>query len=337
VIQDAIVVKVPHSVRIGWSYICKVSKVEILDGREVPLGRYTTVQRMLPHRARRTVGAWCFLDHFGPQSIINMPGMQVPPHPHIGLQTVTWLLEGEVLHRDSLGSEQRIHPGELNLMTSGRGIAHSEESPRDRPPSMHGLQLWVALPSGVRDGAARFEHFSDLPRRTAGGARMTVVMGEFDALVSPATAYTPLVGVELDLAPGTTVELPLRADFEHAVVAMSGAATVDGDELRPHALLYLGADRSFSVVRAGGDGARLFLFGGEPLEEELVMWWNFVGRSHEEIAQARADWAADVAQTPGRAERFGVVHGYAGDPLPAPPLPATRLVPRGRTGPSERR
>jgi redox-sensitive bicupin YhaK (pirin superfamily) len=319
-----------------------VSKVEILDGREVPLGRYTTVQRMLPHRQRRTVGAWCFLDHFGPQSIINMPGMQVPPHPHIGLQTVTWLLEGEVLHRDSLGSEQRIHPGELNLMTSGRGIAHSEESPKDRPPSMHGLQLWVALPSSVRDGAARFEHFTDLPRRAADGVTTTVVMGEFDALASPAVPHTPLVGVELDLAAGATVELPLRADFEYALVAMSGSATVDGDDLRPHALLYLGEDRSFAVVRASAEGARLFLLGGEPLDERLVMWWNFVGRSHDEIAQARADWAADVAasadRSPGAgagvtASRFGTVHGYDGPPLPAPPLPATRLVPRGRTGP----
>jgi redox-sensitive bicupin YhaK (pirin superfamily) len=325
-------VKIPHSGRFGGSYICSV---ELLDGREVPLGRYTTVQRMLPHRRRRTVGAWCFLDHFGPQSVINMPGMQVPPHPHMGLQTVTWLLEGEVLHRDSLGSEQRIHPGELNLMTSGHGIAHSEESPKDRPPSMHGLQLWVALPSGVRDGRARFEHVVDLPRRTAGGVTTTVVMGSFDGLVSPATAHTPLVGAELDLPAGTTIELPLRADFEHAMVAMVGSATVDGAELRPHALLYLGADRSFTVVRAGAEGARLFLLGGEPLAEELVMWWNFVGRSHEEIVSARQDWADAVAGAgagAGASARFGVVHGYAGAPLPAPPLPATRLVPRGRAG-----
>jgi redox-sensitive bicupin YhaK (pirin superfamily) len=309
----------------------------MLDGREVPLGRYTTVQRLLPHRRRRTVGAWCFLDHFGPQSVINMPGMQVPPHPHIGLQTVTWLLEGEVLHRDSLGSRQRIHPGELNVMTAGHGIAHSEESPRDRPPSMHGLQLWVALPNGARSGAAGFEHLTDLPRRSAGGAATTVVMGEFDGLVSPATTHTPLVGVQLDLAAGASVELPLRAGFEYALVAMAGSADVDGTQLRPHSLLYLGEDRSFAVVRAP-EGARLFLLGGEPLEERLVMWWNFVGRSHEEIAEARAAWTAEIAAADdpgaGTGSRFGVVHGYDGAPLPAPPLPATRLVPRGRTGPS---
>ncbi len=168
---------------LAGSYICCMA--DLLPGREVPIGKYTTVQRMLPHRERRTVGAWCFLDHFGPQSVINMPGMQVPPHPHMGLQTVTWLLDGEVLHRDSLGSLRTIHPGQLNLMTSGHGIAHSEESPTDHPPSLHGLQLWVALPSGSREGPARFDHYPELPRRSVDGGALTVVMGEFDGLASP--------------------------------------------------------------------------------------------------------------------------------------------------------
>jgi quercetin 2,3-dioxygenase len=277
---------------------------------------------MLPHRERRTVGAWCFLDHFGPQSVINMPGMQVPPHPHMGLQTVTWLLEGEVLHRDSLGSRQSIHPGQLNLMTSGHGIAHSEESPTEHPPSLHGLQLWVALPSGSREGPARFDHYPELPRRSFDGGALTVVMGEFDGLTSPAVTYSPLVGVDLVLDPGASIELALRPDFEYAVVIMAGSATVDGTALHPHSLLYLGEGRASSVVRAEPSGSRMFLVGGEPFDEELVMWWNFVGRSHEDIAKARAQWAAG--------ERFGTVHGYAGGPLPAPPLPTTRLVPRGR-------
>src|SRR5919106_5181820 len=130
----------------------------LLPGHDVPLGRYTTVRRLLPHRRRRMVGAWCFVDHFGPDDVTGRPGMQVPPHPHTGLQTVTWLLDGEVLHRDSLGSLQTIVPGQLNLMTSGHGIAHSEESPRDHPPTLHGLQLWIALPEQARHGPARFEH-----------------------------------------------------------------------------------------------------------------------------------------------------------------------------------
>jgi redox-sensitive bicupin YhaK (pirin superfamily) len=294
---------------------------QLLPGREVPLGKYTVVQRLLPQRERRTVGAWCFLDHFGPQSVINMPGMQVPPHPHIGLQTVTWLLEGEVLHRDSIGSLQTINPGELNLMTAGHGIAHSEESPAEHPPSLHGLQLWVALPAGAKDGAARFDHHDDLPRTTFDGGACTVVMGEFAGLTSPALTFSPLVGVDLVLDPGASIELPLRPDFEYAIVVMAGAVTVDGTTVEPHSLLYGLSSR----VLAGAGGARLFLIGGEPFEEELVMWWNFVGRSHEDIAEARAAWADGE-----RSERFGTVHGYAGAPLPAPALPTTRLTPRGR-------
>jgi quercetin 2,3-dioxygenase len=297
----------------------------VLPGREVPLGKYTTVQRLLPHRERRTVGAWCFLDHFGPQSVINMPGMQVPPHPHMGLQTVTWLLEGEVLHRDSLGSLQTIHPGQLNLMTAGYGIAHSEESPTEHPPSLHGLQLWVALPADAKDGAARFDHHEDLPHRTFSGGAYTVVMGEFGGQTSPAVTFSPLVGLDVVLDPKATIELPLRPDFEYAIVVMAGAVTVDGTPLEPNSLLYLGEGAALSVVLAEASGARLFLIGGEPFEERLVMWWNFVGRSHEDIAQARAAWAGGE-----RSERFGTVHGYAGDPLPAPALPTTRLTPRGR-------
>jgi redox-sensitive bicupin YhaK (pirin superfamily) len=298
---------------------------KLLPGREVPLGKYTFVQRLLPQRERRTVGAWCFLDHFGPQSVINMPGMQVPPHPHMGLQTVTWLLEGEVLHRDSIGSLQTIHPGQLNLMTAGHGIAHSEESPAEHPPSLHGLQLWVALPAGAKDRAARFDHHEDLPRRTFDGGAYTVVMGEFAGLTSPALTFSPLVGVDLVLDPGASIEPPLRPDFEYAIVVMAGAVTVDGTALEPHSLLYLGDGLDISRVRAEASGSRLFLIGGEPFEEELVMWWNFVGRSHEDIAAARVAWGDGA-----RSERFGTVHGYAGAPLPAPALPTTRLTPRGR-------
>src|SRR3569833_2722338 len=160
------------------NYARTVARVTIFPGREVPLGRYTTVQRMLPQREIRTIGAWCFLDHFGPQSVINLPGMRVPPHPHIGLQTVTWLFDGEIVHRDSLGSLQTIKPGELDLMTSGHGISHSEESPPEHPPSLHGLQLWVALPVAVLAAKPRFEHHADLPAWEHG----TVVLGSFDGV-----------------------------------------------------------------------------------------------------------------------------------------------------------
>ncbi len=295
---------------------------QLVAGREVALGRYSVVRRLLPDRARRMVGAWCFLDHFGPDSVVNLPGMRVPPHPHIGLQTVTWLLAGEVLHRDSLGNTQSIRPGQLNLMTSGLGIAHAEESPSPHPPLLHGLQLWVALPAGDRDGAARFEHHAELPRFNASGVEGTVVVGALGGVSSPARVHTPLVGA--DLAVSGPAELPLEPGYEYAILVTDGSATVAGTDLAPGALLYLGTGRStLSVVPQGT--ARVFLLGGEPFEEELVMWWNFVARSHEEIVAARTEWAAG-------SERFGVVHGYDGDPLPAPEMPATRLKPRDRHG-----
>lgn len=295
----------------------------LLPGHDVPLGRYTTVRRLLPQRPRRMVGAWCFVDHFGPDDVAGRPGMQIPPHPHTGLQTVTWLAEGEILHRDSLGSVQPIVPGQLNLMTSGHGIAHSEQSPPEHPPVMHGLQLWVALPESARHGEPRFEHHDELPRVGAGDARITVVVGEYGAARSPARMASPIVGAEIAVDGAAPVGLTLREDFEYALLAMSGQVRLDGVELSPGGLLYLGDGRSVATVTTDGP-ARLFLLGGEPFDEPLVMWWNFVARSHEELVAARDDWAA------GR--RFGVVSGCDDDPLPAPQMPTTRIKARDRHG-----
>jgi quercetin 2,3-dioxygenase len=295
---------------------------QLVPGREVALGRYTVVRRILPDRERRMVGAWCFLDHFGPDSVVNLPGMKVPPHPHTGLQTVTWLFDGEVLHRDSLGNTQSIRPGQLNLMTSAWGIAHAEESPSPHPPLLHGLQLWIALPDEARAGEARFEHYEDLPRFSAPGVEATVVIGALGGVASPARVHTPLVGA--DLAVRGVATLPLEPGFEYAVLATAGRPTVDGVALEPGTLIYLGTGREELTLVAQGP-ARLFLLGGEPFAEELVMWWNFVARSHEEIVAAREAWAEG-------ADRYGVVRGYDGDPLPAPPMPATRLKPRDRHG-----
>jgi redox-sensitive bicupin YhaK (pirin superfamily) len=279
------------------------------------------------------VGAWCFVDHFGPDDVSDSPGMRIPPHPHTGLQTVSWLVDGEILHRDSLGSVQSISPGQLNVMTSGRGIAHSEESPSPHPPVMHGLQLWVALPEAARHGGPRFDHHQDVPRFEHEGASVTVVVGSVDGVRSPAMAYSPLIGAEIVLAPGAVVRLPLDPAYEYGALAMSGAAEVSGAELKPGALLYLDRGRSGVVLESPG-GARLFLLGGEPFDEPLVMWWNFVGRTHEEIAAARADWERDSAAWAGSAggARFDAVTGYAGDPLPAPDLPTVRLKARDRDG-----
>jgi len=295
---------------------------DVLPGREVVIGtRGMVVNRTLPNRDRRMVGAWCFADHFGPEDVATGPGMRVPPHPHTGLQTVTWLIEGEVLHRDSLGNEQLIRPGQLNLMTAGAGISHSEESPQHRSPVLHGVQLWVALPEHDRHGEPGFEHHARLPSLTESGAAITVFVGELDGAASPARRYSPLVGAEIILAPGADTTLPLRPDFEYAALTLAGTVEVDGNSLEPGPLLYLGSERRDLAVRADGAGLALLL-GGEPFDEQIVMWWNFIGRDHDEIVEVREAWMA------GRG--FGTVRGYDGDSLPAPPMPTSPLKPRGR-------
>ena len=314
---------------------------ELITGYQVALGgpRGLDVTRTLPTRARRMVGAWCFVDHYGPLDLDGSAGMRVAPHPHTGLQTVSWLVTGEILHRDSLGSLQVVRPGELNLMTAGRGISHSEESVLDGAasgsgrPRLHGVQLWVALPSAAVPGAGAggaenvqapaFAHHADLPAWSQDGVTTTVVMGSLAGRTSSAQTFSPLVGAELSLEPGATARVPLEPGFEHAVLCLSGSVEVAGGPLAPGPLLYLGTGRRDLDVAASGGPARLLLIGGEPFEERIVMWWNFVGRSHDDVAQARADWEES-------ADRFGTVVGYDGAPLRAPALPATRLKSRGR-------
>lgn len=307
----------------------------LLPGREVPLGgvRGMSVQRWLPHRSLPTVGAWCFLDRIGPQRV----DMRVLPHPHTGLQTVTWPLAGEVHHRDSLGSDVVLRPGELDLMTSGDGISHSELSVGDQP-LMHAVQLWVALPAGY-DGGPRFEQHLDLPVVERPGLRATVVVGsmagEGPGAVSPARMHTPLLGADLVLDAGASVEVALEPGHEHALLALTGRARADGagldavglDSSAPDGghLVHLPTGRS-SVRLSSDDGARLLLLGGEPYPDDLVMWWNFVGRTHEEVAQAREDW-----ETEGQ-DRFGTVPGHGSERIPAPPMPGVRLTPRRRAG-----
>ena len=299
----------------------------LLPGHDVPLGRYTTVRRLLPQRELRMVGAWCFVDHFGPEDVSGRPGMQVPPHPHTGLQTVSWLLEGSVHHRDSLGSDVTFGPRELPLMTAGLGIAHSEQSPVSHPRLLHGVQLWVVLPDAVRDRPPAFEHHASLPGFTSDGLTATVLVGDFGGERSAATTHTPLVGVDLELIPGSEVEVPLEPGFEYGVLASAGAAEVEGVPIATGAMLYLGTGRRSLRLRGGatvdGSPTRLMLLGGEPFDERIVMWWNFVGRSGEEIVDYAEQWNAE-------SDRFGAVVGYDGNRLEAPPLPPVPLKARGR-------
>ena len=298
--------------------------MELLEGAPVALGgpRGFAVTRTLPNRQRRTVGAWCFLDAYGPHDLGDSAGMRVGPHPHTGLQTVTWLVAGEILHRDTLGSVQQIRPGQLNLMTAGRGIAHSEETPHANSGVLHGVQLWVALPHADRDMPPAFAHHADLPVIAFGDVTATVLMGTLGEATSPARIHTPLVGAELTLAAGASASIPLQTTFEYAALTLDGAPDVDDTTLKPGPLLYLGSGRS-TLRLATSSPAKVLLLGGEPFDERLVMWWNFVARDHDEIVQMRAD-------SESRTPRFGEVHGYDGPPLPAPPMPLTRLVPRGR-------
>ncbi len=292
------------------------SAPELLSTRLADVGGIP-VHRAVPQRALRKVGAWCFLDHLGPSVQHGDRSMQVGPHPHIGLQTFTWMIEGEVLHRDSLGSEQVIRPGQINLMTAGRGIAHSEESLGS--PRMHAAQLWIALPGDQRTMAPRFQHYPDVPRCTQDGLEICVLAGEALGQVSAVQVHSPLVALDLNLradAPGpVTTELALRADFEYAVLGLTGEVVVDGQAVAPDELLFLPAGRATLELRCT-PGTRLLLVGGAPMNEEVLVWWNFVGRTQEEIAQALADWQAG----PEGSERFGARVASPLAPLVAPAL-----------------
>lgn len=295
---------------------------QIFAGRKVPLGESTEVWRLLPNLGRRLVGPWCFVDHYGPDDIAAQPGMQVPPHPHLGLQTVSWLLDGVVHHRDSLGSDQLIHPGQLGLMTAGAAITHAEQSPVPHPALLHGVQLWVALLGAAHAAAPAWEHHAELPVLRDRGAAAKVIIGTVAGASSPGRTYWPLVGADVALDAGAELLLPLEAEFEHAVLVMAGAAEVDGAALAPGSMIYLGCARR-DLAMASADGARVLLLGGAPFDEKIVMWWNFVARSNEEIVAAREQWI--------NGSTFGDVPGYGGARLPAPPLPPGRLRPSGAT------
>lgn len=277
-----------------------------------------TIRRALPTAKRRMVGAWCFLDHAGPADLTPTTAMRVGPHPHTGLQTFSWMIEGEVLHRDSLGSVQMLRPGQVNLMTAGRGISHTEESQSDR---LQLAQLWIALPDAVRECPPAFEHFPELPSFATGGFDTMLLVGEFGGHRSPVPSHTPLLGMDLSAARAAQAELALHPDHEYGLMVLEGelSVTVDGESTgmsKPGELLYLAPGAQSLRLLSGGGKSRALLLGGPPFGEPVLLFWNFVGRSREEMVACAQEW--NEREDGGR---FGAVHGFDGPRLKAPVVP----------------
>jgi quercetin 2,3-dioxygenase len=294
----------------------------LLTARRVPLGKTTEVARALPDKQIRMIGPWCFLDHYGPEDVSGSAGMRVWAHPHTGLQTVTWLLDGEIEHRDSLGSQVRVRPGELNIMTAGHGIVHSEISQPDKPPLLHGVQLWVALPDAMRDLDPALTSYADLPDLRRPGVRGKVLIGDIDGVMSPARGFSPLCGADLRLDAGADVLLAVQEAFEYGIFVVAGAVVVESTPVGVDQLLYLGVDRGNVRLRSE-HGGRVIMLGGQPFAEDIVMWWNFIGRSHQEIVDFRSAWER-------RDLRFPPIVSRSEKVMEAPPMPTIRLKPRPR-------
>ena len=300
--------------------------MQVLEPRDVPLGglRSMTVRRTLPQRQRSLIGAWCFVDHYGPDEVDASGGMVVPPHPHTGLQTVSWLFTGEIEHRDSAGHHAFVRPGEVNLMTAGRGISHSEYS-TPGTTTLHGAQLWLALPDGRRETDPAFEHHA--PEPVSGeGWEARVFLGSLLGSTSPVTTHTPLLGAELLLDAGARVEVPVDPAHELGVLVDSGAVLVGDEPLGKDELGYVEPGTT-TLVLVAQEPTRLLLLGGEPFGEKIVMWWNFIGRDHDEVVAHRAAWEARLEA--GDTARFELPADDPLAPLHAPPLPGVRLRTRG--------
>ena len=301
--------------------------IETYPPKQVPLGGPDAmrVRRTLPNLRRSFVGAWCFVDHYGPEEGICM---DVPPHPHTGLQTVSWLFSGEIEHRDSGDVHAMVRPGEVNLMTSGYGIAHSEVSTRSRE-ALHGVQLWVVLPQAQADLTREFQHHAPEVHDDQPGVQTRMLVGRLGQASSPIRTETPLLGAEVTIAPGTTWQTAVDPGMEHGVLVDTGHVDFDGVRLDNSALGVRDAGLDHLRLHNPTDKpARLMLLGGEPFDEGIVMWWNFIGRSHDDIVRFRDEWN----QAPD--DRFGRVAGYRGATkwLEAPPIPDVTLKQRFRRG-----
>ena len=319
-----------------------MGNVEVLSPRQVPLGgmRAMDVRRTLPQKRRSLIGAWCFVDHYGPDLVSETGGMNVPRHPHTGLATVSWLFTGTIAHHDSAGFAAVVRPGEVNLMVAGRGISHQEFSTPDTSV-LHGVQLWFALPERTRNMAPTFHHYAPEPVRGE-GTELRVFLGSLAGSTSPVDTYTPpLLGAEAVLKAGARLELELDPTFEHGILLDTGDLRLDGEAMPVDHLVYMPPGRKSLLLVAGDSPARVLIIGGEPLGEQIVMWWNFIGRTHGEIAAYRAAWQAEIGIEPAEPPtggtypdeapypRFGTFPDNMPEPLPAPVLPSVQLRPRG--------
>ncbi len=321
--------------------------VEILPPREVPLGgpRAMPVRRTLPQKKRSLIGSWCFLDHYGPDLVASSGGMKVARHPHTGLATVSWLFTGKIEHLDSAGHAATIRPGEVNLMVAGRGISHQEISTADTTV-LHGAQLWFALPDATRHMAPVFEHYTPEPV-WLGSAEVRVFLGSLAGSTSPVDTYSPpLLGAEATIRAGGTLELDLDPSFEHGMLLDTGDLLLNGAPLPVDHLAYLPTGQTRVIMQAGVTPVRVLILGGEPLGEQIIMWWNFIGRTHEEVVSYRAAWQSEIGAEPSSQlvdgayldgspfPRFGPFPAGTPAALPAPALPNIQLRPRAAGKPS---
>ena len=285
-----------------------VAVMRVLEGRPRDLGGFS-VRRVLPAGGQQTVGPFIFFDHMGPATFAPGEGVDVRPHPHIGLATVTYLFEGEFMHRDSLGSAQLIRPGDVNWMVAGRGIAHSERTPPElrRVPAgapIHGIQTWIALPTAHEETSPSFSHHParDLPEITGDGARLRLIAGEAYGARAPAEVFSPMFYLEAVLEAGATVELPDHHQ-ERAAYVVEGGIEVAGDHYAVGQMTVFAAAVPVTLRAAGP--ARVMLLGGAPLDGPRYIWWNFVSSSRERIERAKLDWRDDrFAAVPGDPERI---------------------------------
>lgn len=279
---------------------------DILNGHTKDLGGGFVVRRLLPAARRRSVGPFIFFDHFGPATERPQDNHDVRPHPHIGLATVTYLFEGAMMHRDSLGVVQRIEPGAINWMTAGRGIAHSERKPEDLQGSNyvnHGLQLWAALPRAFEEVDPSFAHTpaSDIPELVVDGATVRVLIGDAFGRQSPVATFSQTLYLDVQLPAGGALQLP-PVCAEMAVYAVDGALVVDG-QTQPALTMAVLTPGAVSTLAAADGPARLVVIGGEPLDAPRHMWWNFVSSRKERIVQAADDWEAGrFVPVPGETE-----------------------------------